>query len=230
MNMKSLAERIDTWLPQTQCTQCGYPRCRLYAEAVARGEADINQCPPGGEVTIHALAELRHVAPKPVNPAYGVHKPRLVAVIDEQECIGCTLCLEACPVDAILGASKKMHTVIADECTGCELCVAPCPVDCIEMIPVHHDGSRDHWPWPDYSGEQVDRARMRTEARLRRLERRRRERAERLAARKAARQGQGGGRLRAKTKAEIKEEIRSAVQRARAKKAQQTASFNKNRA
>src|SRR5215469_689469 len=131
----TLAERIDALLPQTQCTRCGYPACMDYARAIARGEANINQCPPGGAAGIAALANLLEREPLPLNPANGVEKPREVALIDEDVCIGCTKCIQACPVDAIVGASKFMHTVLADECTGCELCIAPCPVDCIAMIP-----------------------------------------------------------------------------------------------
>ena len=129
-----LAARIDALLPQTQCTRCGYPACMDYARAIARGEADINQCPPGGAAGVVTLARLLGRAPKPLNPANGVEQPRTVAWIDEAVCIGCTKCIQACPVDAILGASKVMHTVIVDECTGCELCIAPCPVDCITMV------------------------------------------------------------------------------------------------
>ncbi len=139
-----LVDNIDALLPQTQCGQCGYPGCRPYAEAIARGEADINLCPPGGETTMIALAELLGREPTPLEVE---EKPPMVAVIDEQVCIGCTLCIQACPVDAILGAAKQMHTVIESECTGCELCVEPCPVDCIEMkeIPV----AIDNWKWPE---------------------------------------------------------------------------------
>jgi electron transport complex protein RnfB len=132
----ALIERIDACLPQTQCTQCGYPRCRAYAEALAAGSAGINQCPPGGDVTIRALSALLHAAPQPLDPRFGSHKPRARAVIDETLCIGCRKCIDACPVDAIIGARKLMHTVIARECTGCELCLPPCPVDCIAMVPV----------------------------------------------------------------------------------------------
>jgi electron transport complex protein RnfB len=131
----NLAERIDALLPQTQCTRCGYPSCMDYANAIAGGEAAINQCPPGGAAGIAALAQLLGREPLPLNPANGVEKPREIALIDEEACIGCTKCIRACPVDAIVGASKLMHTVIADECTGCELCIAPCPVDCIAMVP-----------------------------------------------------------------------------------------------
>lgn len=132
-----MVDKIDALLPQTQCGQCTYPGCRPYAQAIANGEADINQCPPGGEATIIALADLLGRDPKPLNPEHGQEQDvSTVAVIDENMCIGCTLCIQACPVDAILGAAKQMHTVITHECTGCDLCVAPCPVDCIEMVPV----------------------------------------------------------------------------------------------
>jgi electron transport complex protein RnfB len=125
---------IDALLPQTQCTRCGYQGCKPYAEAIASGAAEINQCPPGGSTTIAALATLLHREAIPLNPANGVEGPTLVAQIDESVCIGCTKCLPPCPVDAILGARKQMHTVISELCTGCELCVAPCPVDCIRMV------------------------------------------------------------------------------------------------
>ena len=128
------AARIDALLPQTQCTRCGYPTCRSYADAIARGDADIDQCPPGGADGVAALALLLGREPKPLNPANGSEQPPLVAVIDEEICIGCTKCIQACPVDAIVGAAKRMHTIIAAECTGCELCLAPCPVDCIDLV------------------------------------------------------------------------------------------------
>ena len=141
-----LVDKIDAILPQTQCGQCGFPGCRPYATAIAEGKADINQCPPGGETTIIALADLLGRDPKPLNEEHGQHAEKRVAVIDEQTCIGCTLCIQACPVDAILGAAKQMHTVIEAECTGCELCLPPCPVDCIEMVPVKT--SLKTWQWP----------------------------------------------------------------------------------
>jgi electron transport complex protein RnfB len=134
--MSELARRIDALLPQTQCTKCGYDGCLPYAEAIARGEADIDQCPPGGEEGIARLATLLGRAVKPLNPAHGAFRAPQVAVIDEGLCIGCVKCIHACPVDAIVGASKMMHTVIADWCTGCELCIPPCPVDCIALVPV----------------------------------------------------------------------------------------------
>jgi len=129
------ADDIDALLPQTQCTRCGYNGCKPYAEAIATGAAQINQCPPGGSSTIVALATLLHREVLPLNPANGVEGPTLVAQIDESVCIGCTKCLPPCPVDAIVGARKQMHTVVYELCTGCELCIAPCPVDCIKMIP-----------------------------------------------------------------------------------------------
>jgi Na+-translocating ferredoxin:NAD+ oxidoreductase subunit B len=127
---------IDRLLPQTQCTRCGYQGCLPYAEAIARGEADINQCPPGGTETIVALAELTRRTVSPLNRDHGIEAAPTVAFIDEARCIGCTKCLPPCPVDAIVGAPRRMHTVVAELCTGCELCVAPCPVDCIVMIPM----------------------------------------------------------------------------------------------
>ncbi len=146
-----LVDQIDKILPQTQCGQCNYPGCRPYAEAIAGGDADINQCPPGGEDGVIKLAELLGREPKPLNPDNGVAKPLpTVAFIREDECIGCTLCIQACPVDAILGARQQMHTVIADECTGCDLCVDPCPVDCIDMI--ERPTTLATWTWDRPAG------------------------------------------------------------------------------
>jgi electron transport complex protein RnfB len=131
-----LAARIDALLPQTQCTQCGYAGCKPYALAVAAGEADVNQCPPGGDAGVARIALLLGRETKPLNPAHGEYRGPQVAVIDDEICIGCTKCIQACPVDAIVGASKLMHTVIASWCTGCELCIPPCPVDCISLAAV----------------------------------------------------------------------------------------------
>ncbi len=142
-----IVEQINAILPQTQCGQCGYPGCKPYAEAIANGDA-INKCPPGGEAGIHALADLLDVEPIALDDSHGVEDVKKVAYIREDECIGCTKCIQACPVDAILGAAKQMHTVIVSECTGCDLCVEPCPVDCIDMLPVETGIGAWHWPLP----------------------------------------------------------------------------------
>ncbi len=138
-----LADQIDALLPQTQCTQCGYQGCKPYAQAISENKAEINQCPPGGALGIAKLASLLGIDEKPLNPDFGTEHPRKVAFIIEADCIGCTKCLPPCPVDAILGANKHMHTVIADECTGCELCIAPCPVDCIIMADLDNPSAWD---------------------------------------------------------------------------------------
>lgn len=140
-----IADQVEDLLPQTQCGQCGYPGCRPYAEAIANGD-DINKCPPGGEGTITALADLLGVEAKPLDAAE--ESTPSVAYIREDECIGCTKCIQACPVDAILGSAKHMHTVIASECTGCDLCVEPCPVDCIDMLPIETTLQSWHWNKP----------------------------------------------------------------------------------
>jgi len=134
MANRPTADDINNLLPQTQCGQCDYAGCRPYAEAIAEGRADINQCPPGGDLGIRALALLLGVEAKPLNPKHGASLPDSVVIIREAECIGCTKCIQACPVDAIIGASKRMHTVLADWCTGCNLCIPPCPVDCIDIV------------------------------------------------------------------------------------------------
>ena len=142
-----VVDKLDAALPQTQCGQCTYAGCRPYAEAIQKGEAEINQCPPGGEATIQELADIMGVDPVPLNDEHGEHSDTPeVAIIIEDQCIGCTLCIQACPVDAIMGAAKQMHTVIEDECTGCELCLPPCPVDCIVMEPIKQN--IDRWKTP----------------------------------------------------------------------------------
>ncbi|WP_258000785.1 electron transport complex subunit RsxB [Janthinobacterium sp. ROICE36] len=163
----SLADQIEDLLPQTQCTKCGYNGCRPYAEAIAAGSADINQCPPGGAQGIVRLAGLLGKKVIPLNPVNGLERPRSVAYIDESLCIGCTLCIQACPVDAIVGAAKQMHTVVTSLCTGCDLCVAPCPVDCIVMYPVSGDATG----WDAWSQMDADDARARHDLRTQRLRR-----------------------------------------------------------
>ena len=137
--LPALADTLDALLPQTQCTQCGYDGCRPYAEAMADGQAALNRCPPGGPRVIADLAQALDRPALPLDPACGTHQAFRVALIDEAHCIGCTLCIQACPVDAILGANQSMHTVLEDDCTGCERCIAPCPVDCITMVPAGRD-------------------------------------------------------------------------------------------
>jgi electron transport complex protein RnfB len=178
---KTLAERIEDLLPQTQCTKCGYDGCRPYAEAIAHGTANYNQCPPGGIEGVARVAALLGKPVIPINPANGVERPRPVAFIDESLCIGCTLCIQACPVDAIAGAAKQMHTIIAGLCTGCDLCVAPCPVDCIAMLPVTGDATG----WDAWTQQQADDARVRHDRHLARLEREREAAEARAAARRA---------------------------------------------
>jgi len=148
---------IDAALPQTQCTRCGYPDCRHYAQAIAQGEAAINQCPPGGQEGVARLAAITGQPALPLNPDNGLEAVRVVAHIDENWCIGCTLCIKACPTDAILGANKRMHTVIAEACTGCELCLPVCPVDCIEL----DNASGEATGWAAWSPAQADEARLR---------------------------------------------------------------------
>ena len=176
--MTPLAQRIDAALPQTQCTRCGYPDCAAYAQAIAAGEAAINQCPPGGAEGIARLAAITGQPAMPLNPDNGIDGPLTLAVIDEAWCIGCTLCIKACPTDAIVGSNKFMHTVIEPYCTGCELCIPVCPVDCISLEVV----SGERTGWQAWSAEQADRARSRYEARQQRLQREAREHDARLEA------------------------------------------------
>ncbi len=175
--MPTLADQIDAILPQTQCGQCGYHGCRPYAEAIARGEAPINRCPPGGEAGIAKLAALLDTPVLPLDASCGEEKPRMLAHIVEHDCIGCTKCIQACPTDAIVGAAKLMHTVMADDCTGCELCVAACPVDCIELVLM---------PAGQIDQAHADAARENFQRRETRLAAQRLTRANELAARKAA--------------------------------------------
>ncbi|MCW8975814.1 MAG: electron transport complex subunit RsxB [Sedimenticola sp.] len=147
-----IVEKIEALLPQTQCGQCSFPGCRAYAEALANDQAEINACPPGGESTMIALSDLLGKDPIPMEGGATEEKTKAVAVIRESECIGCTLCIQACPVDAILGSAKSMHTVISSECTGCELCLPPCPVECIDMKPL--EINTRNWKWP-YPGDQT---------------------------------------------------------------------------
>ncbi|MBS0343908.1 MAG: electron transport complex subunit RsxB [Proteobacteria bacterium] len=164
--MNALAARINDALPQTQCTRCGYPDCAGYAQAVASGEADIHQCPPGGAEGIARLANITGRPVKPLGSEFGVEGPRALAVIDEHWCIGCTLCLEACPTDAIVGINKRMHTVIDAHCTGCELCIPVCPVDCISL----EVATPGHSGWQAWSAEQAQAARARYAVHKARLE------------------------------------------------------------
>ncbi len=179
---RRLAQALDAALPQTQCTRCGYPDCRAYADAMATGDADINRCPPGGAQGIVRLAALTGRAATALDAERGSEGPRRLAVIDEAWCIGCTLCIKACPVDCIVGAAKQMHTVMDELCTGCELCVPVCPVDCIAMVPV----TGEQTGWDAWSAEQAEQARHRYGFHQRRAERDQREDAERLAAKASA--------------------------------------------
>lgn len=222
----SRADQIEDLLPQTQCTKCGYPACRPYAEAVAEGSAAHNQCPPGGMQGIVRLSTFLGLPVIPLNPANGVEKPRERAFIDEALCIGCTLCIQACPVDAIVGAAKQMHTVLPDLCTGCDLCVAPCPVDCIYMLEVESVAGRTGWD--AWSQQQADDARRRHDLRNARLLRDKQDNDARMAIKAAAKlreveANQG------KTPEEIAEQARkkavihAAMERARLKKEQAAA-------
>jgi Na+-translocating ferredoxin:NAD+ oxidoreductase subunit B len=218
---KPLADRIEDLLPQTQCTKCGYPACRPYAEAVANGSAGYNQCPPGGMQGVARLAQILGKPVIPLNPLNGIERRRPVAVIDETRCIGCTLCTQACPVDAIIGAAKQMHTILPGLCTGCDLCVAPCPVDCIDMV----ETTPGRTGWDAWSQEQADAARDRHEFRRMRLQRERAENDARLAAKAAAKlkalDTEGGA-----SSEELAEQARkkaiiaAAIERARLKKEQ----------
>jgi electron transport complex protein RnfB len=209
----ALADRIDALLPQTQCTKCGYAGCRPYAEAIARDEAPINQCPPGGAAGIEQLAALLGRPVLPLNPAHGVAQPLRVALIDESLCIGCTLCIQACPVDAIVGATRRMHTVLGALCTGCDLCLPPCPMDCIAMVAL--DPPRA-WTAADASA-----ARARFHARNARLAREKLENDQRLAAKAIAKLDELDDRvdLSPDEIARKKAVVQAAIERARARRA-----------
>jgi electron transport complex protein RnfB len=214
---EALASRVEAALPQTQCTRCGYPDCRGYARAIAAGDADIDRCPPGGAEGIVRLASITGRPVRPLDPAHGREGPRLLAVIDEAWCIGCTLCIKACPVDCIVGASKLMHTVIDAQCTGCELCVPACPVDCIAMQPV--SGARTGWQ--AWSAAQADEARERYAFHRWRVEREARENDERLAAKAAVKLAdlQGASTITdSETLARKRAVIEAALERARARR------------
>ena len=199
---------IDAWLPQAQCARCGYPRCRDYAAALYHGKTELNRCPPGGKQTIAGLARLLGSEPLALNPECGAHKPRVLAVIIEEQCIGCKLCILVCPVDAIVGRAKRMHTVLPLMCTGCELCLPACPVDCIELAAdrVHATGSESRWP--EYIERDVRSTHQNTVARLRRLQ-------------TIARLRQQKRKIRSASESErIRAEIRAAVKRVKQKQAE----------
>ncbi|MCA1325506.1 electron transport complex subunit RsxB [Herbaspirillum sp. alder98] len=223
-HLPDLADRIEDLLPQTQCGKCGYPACRPYAEAIADGRAQYNQCPPGGAEGVARLAQLLGrplTPPLPLNPANGREQGRLLAIIDEDVCIGCTLCIQACPVDAIVGAAKQMHAVVNDLCTGCELCVAPCPVDCIAMV----DVTPGRTGWQAWSQAEADAARARHDWRAQRLLRDKADNDARLAAKAAAKlkevEAEAAGTPEQQAEqARKKAIIQAAMERARLKKQQ----------
>ena len=215
-----LADRIEDLLPQTQCTKCGYAGCRPYAEAIAEGSAAYNQCPPGGAEGVARLARLLGKPVIPINPVHGLERERPVALIDESVCIGCTLCIQACPVDAIVGAAKQMHTVIAELCTGCDLCVPPCPVDCIAMIPV----TPGKTGWDAWSQQAANAARRRHDQRTARLQREKADNDARLAAKAAEKMKEVNAEMAVTPEEQAEKErkraiIAAAMERARLKKA-----------
>lgn len=215
--MTPLAARLHAALPQTQCTRCGYPDCAAYAQAIADGAAAINQCPPGGAEGIARLAAITGHDPVPLNPDNGTEGPRTVAVIDEGWCIGCTLCIEACPTDAILGTNKRMHTVIEPACTGCELCVPVCPVDCISLENV----TGERTGWQAWSQAEADQALGRYTWRTERKQREAAEHAERLEAKARAKLADLPALTKDATGAELERKrsvIEAALARARAKR------------
>lgn len=230
MAPKSLADRIDALLPQTQCGRCKFEACRPYAEALASGVADINRCPPGGQTSIEALARLLGVAPKALDPECGQEHPQTRVVIDEAWCIGCVKCVQVCPVDAIVGAAGQMHTVLAEECTGCDRCIAPCPMDCIQVVPAQSSSAPPepnevpktgafvpaHWPG-GWTQARAERARRRYRARQARLDRQQRLRAKRRKRQLEMLAGRTEG---ADAEASRKAAIEAAIARAQARRAQ----------
>jgi electron transport complex protein RnfB len=210
---EQLVQHINDLLPQTQCTQCGFNGCLPYATALAKQETEINRCPPGGESTIKALAQLLNQTIKPLDPTCGVTTERHIASIDPQHCIGCTLCIKACPVDAIAGSSKRRHVVIAELCTGCELCVPPCPVDCIDMIFIPE--------FSTWNTTQAHAARARMNSREFRLKRQKEEIAHRLEA-KAIHKLDEFNHLTSPDSTSKKAVIQAALERARARRKTQT--------
>lgn len=211
-----LAAQLDAALPQTQCTRCGYPDCRAYAQAMAEGATEINRCPPGGAEGVVRLAQISGRPAQPLDPECGAEGPLKLALIDEAWCIGCTLCIKACPVDCIIGASKQMHTVIADQCTGCELCLPVCPVDCIAMVTVHATRTG----WAAWSAPQADASKDRYEFRQQRLQREAVAHGQRLEAKAHAKLADLPGLTRGGADAELQRKravIEAALQRAKAR-------------
>jgi electron transport complex protein RnfB len=215
--LRASVEQIDAALPQTQCTRCGFPDCHSYAAAIARGDAAINRCPPGGQAGITRLAELTGLAASALDPTCGSEGPRSIAVIDENWCIGCTLCIKACPVDCIIGTNKRMHTVIETDCTGCELCLPVCPVDCIELVNV----SAERIGWAAWSAEQAGVARQQYQARKSRLAHAASDHAERLQAKAEHKLAHLEALTKANTPTELERKrsvIEAALARARARR------------
>jgi Na+-translocating ferredoxin:NAD+ oxidoreductase subunit B len=209
---RPLTDRIDALLPQTQCTKCGFDGCRPYAEAIAAGDAEINQCPPGGAAGIAKLAALTGRQVLPLNPANGAEQALRVAIIDESLCIGCTLCIQACPVDAIVGARRRMHSVCAEWCNGCDLCIAPCPMDCIVMVPVQ--------PAREWTEADAHESRERYMARRQRLAAERKAREDQLLIKANAKLGELEERndLAPDQRARKQSVVRAAIERARARR------------